>query len=62
MEAKALSCNIVPGRLPQGAEFTEWLNKYSAQAGPPKLHPEQPALGEMKGESAGGHAQEGKSG
>ena len=33
METKALICNIVPGRLPHGPEFTEWLNKYAPQAG-----------------------------
>jgi formate dehydrogenase major subunit len=47
MEAKALTCNIVSGRLPHGAEFTEWLNKYSPQAGPPHLHPEQPPHGRV---------------
>jgi len=62
MEAKALTCNIVPGRLPHGAEFTEWLNKCVPKSGQPNLHPEQPAPGEMKRQSAGGHAQEGKSG
>ncbi len=33
MEAKALTCNIVPGRLPRGPAFTEFLNKYAPQAG-----------------------------
>src|SRR6266403_1621404 len=28
MEAKALACNIVPGRLPRGPAFEEWLDKY----------------------------------
>ncbi len=56
MEAKALTCNIVPGRLPHGPEFTEWLNKYSPQVGKPNLHPEQPPLGAPAGPVAGGHA------
>ncbi len=56
MEAKALTCNIVPGRLPHGPEFTEWLNKYSPQAGEANLHPEQPPPGASAGPAAGGHA------
>ena len=60
MEAKALTCNIIPGRLPHGPKFTEWLNKYSRQAGPPNLHPEQPPLGASDGPAAGGHGLEGK--
>jgi formate dehydrogenase major subunit len=59
MEAKALTCNIVPGHLPHGPEFTEWLNKYSWQAGPPHLHPEQPPPGAPPyGKAAGGHSHE----
>jgi len=42
MEAKALACNIVPGRLPRGPTFEEWLKKYVPADGPPNLHPEQP--------------------
>jgi formate dehydrogenase major subunit len=42
MEAKALACNIVPGRLPRGPVFEEWLKKYVPADGPPNLHPEQP--------------------
>ena len=42
MEAKALACNIVPGRLPRGPMFEEWLKKYVPPGGPPNLHPEQP--------------------
>jgi formate dehydrogenase major subunit len=53
MEAKALTCNVVPGRLPHGAEFIEWLNKYSPQAGPP------PRLS-TGAKFPGGHGQEGK--
>jgi formate dehydrogenase major subunit len=42
MEAKACGVNIVPGRLPRGAAFEEWINKYVPVDGPPNLHPEQP--------------------
>ena len=55
MEAKALTCNIVPGRLPRGPGFAEFLNKYASQAA---VHPEEPQPG--VGRSGGGHAQEGK--
>ena len=58
MEAKALTCNIVPGRLPRGAAFTEFLNKYAPQAGPVILHPEERSF--RGGKSGGGHAMEGK--
>jgi formate dehydrogenase major subunit len=57
MEAKACTCNIVPGRLPRGPAFAEFLNKYAPQAGPTILHPEE-ALGAQS--SGGGHATEGK--
>ena len=42
METKALACRIVPGRLPRGPAFEEWLDKYVPRGGPPNLHPEQP--------------------
>src|SRR5947207_11592624 len=58
MEAKACTCNIVPGRLPRGTAFAEFLNKYAPQTGPTTLHPEEPPAG--KGQSGGGHASEGK--
>ncbi len=45
MEAKALACNIVPGRLPRGPAFEEWIKKYVPQGGPANLHPEQPPPG-----------------
>jgi formate dehydrogenase major subunit len=60
MEAKALACNIVPGRLPRGPAFEEWIKKYVPQGGPPNLHPEQPPPGAPKGPAAGGHSQHGK--
>jgi formate dehydrogenase major subunit len=56
MEAKACTCNIVPGRLPRGTAFAEFLNKYAPQTGPIILHPEEPP-GEAR--SGGGHATEG---
>lgn len=58
MEAKALTCNIVAGRLPRGPVFAEFLNKYAPQSGPTILHPEQRSF--RKGQSGGGHAMEGK--
>jgi formate dehydrogenase major subunit len=60
MEAKALACNIVPGKLPRGPAFGEWLKKYVPQGGPPNLHPEQPPPGASEGAAAGGHGQHGK--
>jgi formate dehydrogenase major subunit len=60
MEAKALACNIVPGRLPRGPAFEEWIKKYVPQGGPPNLHPEQPPPGASPGPAAGGHSQHGK--
>ncbi len=60
MEAKALTCNIVPGRLPRGPAFEEWLNKYVPKGGPPNLHPEQPAAGAPCARAGGGHGLEGK--
>jgi formate dehydrogenase major subunit len=58
MEAKACTCNIVPGRLPRGRAFAEFLNRYAAQTDPPILHPEEPPPG--VGTTGGGHAMEGK--
>src|SRR5437588_1289356 len=60
MEAKALACNIVPGRLPRGPEFEEWIKKYVHADGPPNLHPEQPAAGAPCARAGGGHGLEGK--
>src|SRR5207249_11035366 len=42
MEAKACTCNIVPGRLPRGHAFAEFLNKYEAQDGITNVHPAEP--------------------
>jgi len=60
MEAKALACNIVPGRLPRGPAFEEWIRKYVPQGGPPNLHPEQPPPGASPGPEAGGYGQYGR--
>ena len=59
MEAKALACNIVPGRLPRGLAFKEWIKKYVPQGGPPNLHPEQPPPGASEGAAAGGQGEHG---
>jgi len=58
MEAKACTCNIVPGRLPRGRAFAEFLNKYAPQTGPPILHPEEPPRG--AGAAGSALAMEGK--
>jgi len=58
MEAKALTCNIVPGRLPRGPAFAEFLKKHASPDGKSKVHPEEPPIG--AGKSGGGHAHEGK--
>jgi formate dehydrogenase major subunit len=60
MEAKALICNIVPGRLPRGPAFEDWLDKYVPKGGPPNLHPEQPPAGAPCARAGGGHGFEGK--
>ena len=63
MEAKALTCNIVPGRLPRGSGFAEFLNKYAPQTGSPILHPEEPPLGAATGgRFSRSHGKEGKTG
>ena len=44
MEAKACTCNIVPGRLPRGRAFAEFLNKYAP--------PDRPARSTSRGTAA----------
>jgi formate dehydrogenase major subunit len=62
MEAKACACNIVPGRLPRGPGFEDWLKKYGHQGGPMILHPEQPPPEKSaSAEIPGDHGQHGKS-
>jgi len=58
MEAKACTCNIVPGRLPRGPAFAEFLKKFASQTGPPVRHPEEPQRGVTA--RGGGLAMEGK--
>jgi formate dehydrogenase major subunit len=58
MEAKACTCNIVPGRLPRGRAFAEFLRKHAATDDESHRHPEEPQPG--VGKSGGGHAMEGK--
>ena len=60
MEAKALACNIVPGRLPRGPAFEEWIKKYVPEGGPSNLHPEQPPPGVSPSSEFGGHGLHGK--
>jgi hypothetical protein len=63
METKAILCNIVPGRLPNGAAFLEFIQKYAPESGPVNLHPEQPPPGAPEGGTlSAGHGQHGKSG
>jgi formate dehydrogenase major subunit len=62
MEAKAAVCNVIPGRLPRGPAFKEWIKKYAPPGGPPNLHPEQPPPRASAGAAAGGHGHEGKIG
>ena len=64
MESKALVCNVIPGRLPRGAAYLDWIERYAPQAGqPPNLHPEQPPPGAPKGgRFSQGQGKEGKAG
>jgi formate dehydrogenase major subunit len=62
MESKALTCNIVPGRLPRGPAFLDWIEQHAPQSGlPENLHPEQPPPGAPRGgRFSHGHGKEGK--
>ncbi|PYJ20054.1 MAG: formate dehydrogenase [Verrucomicrobia bacterium] len=62
MESKALTCNIVPGRLPRGPAFLDWIEQQASQSGlPPNLHPEQPPAGAPHGgRFSRSHGKEGK--
>src|SRR5947207_7617712 len=60
MEAKACTCNIVPGRLPRGPAFEDWLAQYVPKGGPLNLHPEQPGPDAPCARAGGGHGLEGK--
>jgi formate dehydrogenase major subunit len=60
MEAKACGVNIIPGRLPRGAAYEDWIRNYVPEGGPSNLHPEQPPPNEPAGAQGGGHGQHGK--
>jgi formate dehydrogenase major subunit len=61
-ESKAMLCNIVPGHLPRGAAFLEWLERYAPQDETRNIHPEQPPPDAAEGgKLGGGHGQHGKS-
>ena len=62
MESKALTCNIVSGRLPRGPAFLDWIEQQASQSGlPPNLHPEQPPAGAPHGgRFSRSHGKEGK--
>jgi formate dehydrogenase major subunit len=62
MESKALLCNIIPGRLPRGRAFLDWIESHAPQTGQPaNLHPEQPPPGAPTGgKFSRGHGKEGK--
>ena len=63
MEAKALTCAVVPGRLPRGRDYHDWFEHYAPQSGPPNMHPEQPRAGRDEGgQLTAGHGEHGKSG
>ena len=50
MESKALTCNIIPGRLPRGRAFLDWIECHAPQSGQAaNLHPEQPPPGAPTG-------------
>ena len=62
MEAKAAACNILPGRIPRGPAFEDWIKKYVPEGGPPNLHPEQTPAEKPKDEGGGGHGEHGEVG
>jgi formate dehydrogenase major subunit len=61
MEAKVCGVNIVPGRLPRGPAFEDWMDKYVPRGGPANLHPEQPPeKGGPGDQKESGYAMQGK--
>ena len=63
METKALTCNVVLGKLPTGPAYLDFMRKYAPQGDKPNLHPEQPPPGASAGgRLTPGHGQEGKEG
>ncbi len=49
METKALTCNIVPGQLPTGPAYLDFMRQYAPQGDKLNLHPEQPPPGQRPG-------------
>ncbi len=63
METKALTCNVVPGKLPSGPAFLDFMRKHTPQSDKLNLHPEQPPPGAPEGgRLTPGHGQHGKEG
>ncbi len=63
METKALSCNLVPGKLPTGTAYLDFMRRHAPQGDKPNLHPEQPPPGAPEGgRLTPGHGQHGKEG
>lgn len=61
MEAKACGVNVVPGRLPRGHAFEQWIDNYVPRGGPANLHPEQPPeKAGPAGQKKSGYAMEGR--
>ena len=61
MESKALSCTVVPGRLPPGVAGHEFLEKISPPGDPIVEHPEQMPPGyKYKGKLGSEHGQQGQ--
>ena len=61
METKALTCAIIPGQLPRGAAYLEFMNRIAPPTADPNLHPEQPPPGAPEGgKFASGYGQYGK--
>ncbi len=62
METKALTCTILPGRLPRGPAYLDFMNRLVPSGGPLNLHPEQPPPGAPAGgKFTPGYGQHGKS-
>ncbi len=63
METKALTCNVIPGRLPTGHAYLDFMQQHAPQGDKPNLHPEQPPPGAPEGGTltpgAGQHGKEG---
>ena len=60
MEAKACTCNIVPGRLPRGPAFEDWLEQIRAEGWPAQFASGTTGAGCACARAGGGHGLEGK--